>query len=236
MPSVILNTNLEPKTTIMKNLFVVILLTTLLYSCSSTQLVNNWKDPDTVLFHAYKVLIVGMTENETVREDFENKLKAAFDKRDVEAVRSLDLFDVQFTTAKQSEKQLSEVEGQLLDKDFDAILFTKVIGSEDKRTLRAKLSNVDRYLNTFQDDYLRHQGIYYEDDYYETFTVFHAETALYCICVGKERQTIWKAGIDITDPQNFQKSIDDYVKLVILAMEEQDLIFHKKEKNEVTGL
>lgn len=220
----------------MKSLIGITLLIIILNSCSSAQLVNNWKDPDTVLFHAYKVLIVGMTENETVREDFENKLKTEFEKRDVEAVRSLDLFDVQFTNAKQSEKQLSEVEGQLLDKDFDAILFTKVIGSENKKTLRSQLSNVEGYLNTFQDDYLRHQGIYYEDDYYETFTVFHAETALYCICVGKERQTIWRAGIDITDPQNFQKSVDDYVKLVVFAMEEQDIIFHKTKKKEITGL
>ena len=220
----------------MKKLLIIIFLAAFISSCSSTQLVNNWKDPDTVLFHAYKVLIVGMTENETVREDFENKLKAAFEQRNVEAVRSLDLFDVQFTNAKQSEKELSDVEEQLLDKDFDAILFTKVIGSEDKKTLRAKLSNVDGYLRTFQDDYLRHQGIYYEDGYYETFTVFHAETTLYCICVGKERQTIWRAGIDITDPQNFEKSVDDYVKLVVLAMEKQDLIFHKTENNEVTGL
>lgn len=220
----------------MKKLVIIIFLATFISSCSSIQLVNNWKDPDTVLFHAYKVLIVGMTENEVVREDFENKLKIAFEQRNVEAVRSLDLFDVQFTNAKQSEKELSDVEEQLLDKDFDAILFTKVIGSEDKKTLRAKLSNVDGYLRTFQDDYLRHQGIYYEDEYYETFTVFHAETTLYCICVGKERQTIWRAGIDITDPQNFEKSVDDYVKLVVLAMEKQDLIFHKTENNEVTGL
>lgn len=216
----------------MKKLIVYVLFITLLLSCSSVQLVSNWKDPDTTLFHAYKVLVVGMTENETVREDFENKLKAEFEKRDVEAVRSIDLFDVEFTSAKQSEKELTEVEDQLLEKDFDAILFTKVIGSEDKKTLRTKLSNVERYLNTFHDDYMKHQGIYYEHDYYETFTVFRAETALYCICVGKERQIIWRAGIEITDPQNFKKSVDDYVRLVVVAMEEQDLIFHKTEKND----
>lgn len=213
----------------MKNSIVIILLTTFLFSCSSTQLVTNWKDPETVLFHANKVLIVGMTHNETVREDFENKLKAAFEKQNIEAVRSLDLFDVQFTSAKKSENELAQVEEQLLDRDFDAILFTKVIGSENKKSLRSRLTNVEGYLNSFNDDYLNHQGIYYEDDYYDTFTVFHAETALYCICVGKKRQTIWKAGIDITDPQNFDKTVDDYVKLVLLAMEEQDLIFHKKE-------
>ncbi len=220
----------------MKKGILVLFLLLVAFSCSSTQLVSNWKDPDTVLFYANKVLVVGMTDNEVVREDFENKLTKKFEKRGVKAVRSLDLFDVKFTSSKQSEKELSEVEQQLLDKDFDAILFTKIIGSEDKKTLRRKLSDFERYSGMFKDDYIKNQGIYYEDDYYDVFTVFHAETALYCICVGKERQIIWRAGIDITDPQNFEKSVDDYVKLVMLAMEEQNLIIHKTEKNEVTGL
>ena len=215
---------------------LVILISALLFSCSSTQLVSNWKNPDIVLFDAYKVLVVGMTQNEEVRVNFENKLKREFEKRGVEAVRSLDLFDVEFTSSEQSEKELTEVEDQLLSKDFDAILFSKIVGSEDKQTLRTKLSNIEGYYDMFKDDYMKNQGIYYEDNYYDTYTVFHAETSLYCICVGKERQLIWTAAIDITDPKDFDKSVNDYIKLVVLAMEEQDLIFHKYRKNEVTGL
>lgn len=220
----------------MKKMILFIILTSFLMSCSSTQLVHNWKDPDTVLFHANKVLIVGLTENEMVREVFEKKLKAAFKERDIEAEKSLDLFDVAFTSSEKSEEELSDVEQQLLNKDFDAILFTKIIGSENKRTLKAKLSKIDILYNMFSDDYLEHQEIYYENDDYETYTVFHAETALYCICVGKERQTIWKAGIDIRDPKNFEKSVNDYIKLVVVAMEEQDLIFYKNKTNEIFGL
>lgn len=215
---------------------LIILAAFLLAGCSTTQLVSNWKNPDIVLFDAYKVLIVGMTQNEDVRIDFENKLKREFDKRGIEAVRSIDLFDVKFTSAERSEEELSEVEDQLLDKDFDAILFTKILGSENKQTLRTKLSEIEGYYDMFRDDYLQNQGIYQEDKLYDTYTVFHAETALYCICVGKERQIIWKGAIDITDPRDFKKSTSDYVKLVVLAMEEQDLIFHKTVKNEITGL
>ncbi|MFT6796044.1 MAG: hypothetical protein ACJART_001182 [Maribacter sp.] len=210
----------------MKKLILLLIFTSSLWCCSSAKLVSNWKNPDIVLFHAYKVLIVGMTENDSIRGDFESKVQAEFQKRNVQAVRSVDVFDVDFTTSKQSEVQLTEVEQQLLDKDFDAILFTKIIGSEDKKTLRTRLSNVDRYLYTFQDDYISHQGIYYEDSYYDNYTVFHAETALYCICVGKERETIWRAGFNITDLQNFKKTAAEYIKLMILAMEEQDLIFY----------
>ncbi|MRI00742.1 hypothetical protein GH721_09410 [Kriegella sp. EG-1] len=216
-----------------KKIVLIALISSLFYNCSSTQLVSNWKDPNTVLFHAYKVLIVGMTENKDVRVDFETKLQEEFDKRKIESMRSIDLFDVKFTSTKQSEKQLSEVEDQLLEKDFDAILFTKVIGSEDKKTLRTKISRAENYLNSFNDDYISHQDIYYKDDYYETFSIFHVETALYCICEGKERQTIWRAGIDITDPKNFNKSIDEYIKLVLLAMEDQNLIFHEKEESSI---
>ena len=51
---------------------------------------------------------------------------------------------------------------------------------------------------------------------------------MYCICPTKERELIWKGYIDITDPQSIDETLDDYVKLVILALEEQQLINLKK--------
>nr|WP_298927376.1 hypothetical protein [uncultured Allomuricauda sp.] len=204
--------------------------------CSSTSLVTNWKNPDIVLFDANKVLLVGMTSNEEARVQFETKLKDEFSKRNVESIRSIDLFDVEFTSSEKSEEELSEVEQQLLNKDFDAILFTKIIGSENKETFRKRMSNLDWSLNSFNDDYLEYQPIFYEDDYYEEFTIYHAETSLYCICVGKERELIWRGNIDIIDPINIDKTINDYVKLVVFALKEQDLIFRKEHRDEVTSL
>jgi len=198
----------------------------LLWGCSSTQLVHNWKNPEIVLFHANKVLIVGMTANQDAREAFESKMQKEFEKRGVESVRSLDLFDVEFTSAERSEQEISEVEQQLLDKDFDAILFNKVVGSEDRQTFKEKLESVNRLFFNFSDDYAGHQDMYYDGDYYSDFTVYHAETSLYCICVDKERELIWRGAIDITDPDNVKRSVSDYIKLVVLAMEEQQLIFY----------
>jgi hypothetical protein len=92
-------------------------------------LVENCKNPDIVLFDAQKVLIVGITNNEDARIKFENELKKEFDKRDVESMRSLDVFDLNFTDSRKTEKELDYFEESLLDKDFDAILLTKIIGS-----------------------------------------------------------------------------------------------------------
>ncbi len=198
-------------------------------SCSSISLVENWKNPDIVLFHANKVLLVGMAKNNDTRTHFETELLEEFKKRDVEAMRSIDVFDLSLTDSRKTEKELDNVEQSLLDKDFDAILLTKITGSEDREKFLKSIKRWDDHQARFNDDYLEHQGIYWDDNYYEKFTVYHAETTLYCICEGKERAMIWRGIIDITDPNDIDKAIEDYIKLVITAMENQDLIFISQE-------
>lgn len=219
----------------MKKLPVVLLL--LIFGCSDVSLVENWKNPDIVLFDAQKVLIVGITSDKDARIKFENELKREFDKRDVESMRSLDVFDVNFTDSKKTEKELDNFEESLLEKDFDAIILTKIVGVENRQTLKKSIDKLSRINDGFNEDYRRNQGVFYEEDYYHNFKVYNAETSLYCICSGKERSLIWRGSIDIMDPKNIDNTIDDYVQLVVLAMEEQDLIFRKEKQNdEVTGL
>ncbi|TLP71142.1 hypothetical protein [Maribacter sp. ACAM166] len=207
----------------MKKLVLVAII--LFMGCSSISLVENWKNPDIVLFNANKVLLVGMAKNAETREYFESELLNEFENRNIEAMRSIDVFDVALTNSRKTEKELDAVEQSLLDKDFDAILLTKITGSEDRENFLKSISRWDDHQSRFNDDYLEHQGIYYDENYYEKFTVYHAETTLYCICEGKERAMIWRGIIDITDPKNIDKAIADYIKLVVVAMEDQDLVF-----------
>ncbi|PIB38159.1 hypothetical protein [Maribacter sp. 4G9] len=204
---------------------ILSLFTVLLMGCSSTSLIENWKDPETVLFNANKVLLVGMTQNQEARNAFEGQLQKEFEKRDVEAWKSMDVFDVSFTNSKKSEEELDMVEQSLLDKGFDAILFTKITGSENRENFLKSMSRWEDGQVRFNNDYLEHQGIYFDEAYYENFKVYFAETTLYCICEGKERAMIWRGIIEIMDPSNVNKAIKDYVNLVVTALEEQDLIF-----------
>lgn len=204
---------------------ILSLFTVLLMGCSSTSLIENWKDPETVLFNANKVLLVGMTQNQEARNAFEGQLQKEFEKRDVEAWKSMDVFDVSFTNSKKSEEELDMVEQSLLDKGFDAILFTKITGSENRENFLKSMSRWEDGQVRFNNDYLEHQSIYFDEAYYENFKVYFAETTLYCICEGKERAMIWRGIIEIMDPSNVKKAIKDYVNLVVTALEEQDLIF-----------
>jgi len=94
----------------MKKLGIIALI--VLMGCSSAELVENWKNPDIVLFDANKVLIVGMTQDDDARDDYETKLYKEFTQRGVESMRSIDLFDVAFTSAERSEQELADVEQQ----------------------------------------------------------------------------------------------------------------------------
>lgn len=204
---------------------LIVILSLMFMGCSSISLVENWKNPDIVIFNANKVLIVGMAQNDDTREDFETKLQKEFTSRNVEAWRSIDIFDLSLTDSRKTEKELDDVEQSLLDKDFDAILLTKIIGSENRENFVKSISRWDDHQSRFNDDYLEHQGIYYDDNYYDQYTIYHAETTLYCICEGKERAMIWRGIIEITEPDNIDKAIKDYVKMIIVAMEDQDLVF-----------
>ncbi|WP_127142222.1 hypothetical protein [Flagellimonas marinaquae] len=197
----------------------------LLMGCSSTKLVGTWKNPDTVIFDAYQVLVVGMTQEDATRVEFETKFADALKSQGVDAVRSIDLFDVEFTSAERSEQELAEVEEQLLDKGFDAILFTKLVGTENRRTFKEHLNDMDKLFMRFSTDYLEHQDIYYDPEYYDTFSIYHAETSLYCICIGKEIELIWRGEVNVTEPNNINKAIDSYIKLVTKSMGEVDVIF-----------
>ncbi|NDV43202.1 hypothetical protein [Flagellimonas sediminis] len=203
--------------------FIIGLL--LLTGCSSTRLVGTWKNPDIVLFDAYQVLVVGMFRDDHARMEFETKFVDELKKQGVDAMRSIDLFDVEFTSSQRSEKEIEDVEEQLLEKGFDAILFTKVVGTENRSTFKEHLNNIDKMLVRFSNDYLEHQDIYYDPEYYDSFNIYHAETSLYCICVGKERDLIWRGEVDVTEPQNVEKAIDSYIKLITKSMGEQEVIF-----------
>ncbi|MBO0322974.1 hypothetical protein J0X14_11765 [Muricauda sp. CAU 1633] len=198
----------------------------LLMSCSSTKLVSTWKNPDIVLFDAHKVLVVGLAQDENIRMEFESRLADKLEEKQIEAMRSIDVFDVEFTSAQRSEEEIALVEQQLLDKDFDAILFTKVVATENKRTLKEKVHNIDRMFMRFSTDYLEHQDIYYDPESYDSFNIYHVETSLYCICDGKEMELIWRGDLDVTETVKVDKTIDTYIKLITDKMGEQEIIFY----------
>lgn len=209
----------------------LLLFLIVLSSCNSIDLVENWKNPTIDSYSSNKVLIVGMTQNIKARKQFESTLKEEYESRGVEAVMSLDRFDANMTTEHKTAEELKALENALIADGFDTILFTKVIGVEDKIMYKENFDDYDRTYKNFKEDYLMYQDAFYNPDYYYEYSIYHSVTSLYCICPTKDRELIWKGYIDITDPQSVKEIVNDYTRLIVVALEEQLLINPKTEIN-----
>lgn len=196
----------------------------LMMGCSSAELVDYWKNPEVDHYNPNKVFVIGVTPNVDARKMFEQELKQEFNLRGVEAVTSLERFDSSFGTERKTEEQLSDMESNLLQDGFDTILLTKIIGIEDREVYHSNYDSNNETYRKFREDLFMNQDIYYNPNYYNRYTVYHAETSMYCICPTKDRDLIWKGYVDIIDPQSINKTVNDYVKLIILVFEEQLLI------------
>lgn len=205
--------------------FVVIIVAVLFMGCASPKLVSSWKSPEADSYVVYKVLVVGMTQDENLRTAFETRLRDALRAKGFEAERSMELFDEEFTASEKTEADLDEVEQRLLAEGFDAILLTKVIGSENRETFRRRIGNIDNLYNQFSNDYLDNQSVYYDTNYYDTFKIYTAETSLYCICLERERALVWRGNINVAEPVKLEKTIDSYIKVIEDAMQKEAILF-----------
>lgn len=208
---------------IKKTLLITLALVTI-FSCTNTELIEYWRSPEADSFHMSKVLVIGMTPNIEARKQFESRVKKELKQKGIEAVMSLEVLEPTYSIENKSQKQIQVMDDILTSNFFDAILFTKVKGVED-RLVYSRDYKSKEYLDVkFKEDYFNHQDIVNNPKYYEEYKVFHAETSLYCICPQKARELIWKGYIDIVDPVSVEETVDDYVNLLLLALEEQELL------------
>jgi hypothetical protein len=193
-----------------------------LFGCSSSKLVNQWKNPETSAFMAGKILVVGISPDAEMRRAFESRLADELEKHDIIAVRSIDFFESSFTTSKKSEAQLNAIEAQLIETGFDAVLFSKVVGSQNKVTLVKAFREMENTFASFRDYYYENQDIYQRE--LESYKIYHTETRLYCICPHRKRELIWRGEIDVVAPYEVRRSLSDYIRTLRGIFEEQQLL------------
>jgi len=203
---------------------LLILLLTALYACDSTQLRDRWISPDASDYTLKKVFIVGLTNNEVAKAQFEKKLQKQLIERGIEASISLDKFDADFLESKKTDDELKALEHQLIQEGFDAVIFTKVAGIKNKIQYKKDYTNFDKNHKKFNEDFLMYQDQVFNPDAYQEYQVYNAETSVYCLCPTKDRTLIWKGYIDIVDPENIDQTVNDYSKLLILVLENDGII------------
>ncbi|GAK75516.1 hypothetical protein [Nonlabens ulvanivorans] len=206
------------------SIYAIAILVFGLVSCSDSELVENWKNPEVETFQAQKVLVLAISNDVENRQYFENRVVQQLINKGVNAINSDNFFDNNFTQRPQTENEVKALEDLLLHDGYDAILVSKVIGAEDKVTLIKSYQNFNKTFETFNEDYYSNQGLFDQNEQLESYVVYHAESVLYCICPEKERQVIWRASIDVTKLDSKKKAIKDYCKMLMWSLEDQELL------------
>jgi hypothetical protein len=210
----------------MKRLFTLLVFTVLFASCSSSRLVDEYINTESLNFQASKVLVVGLTPDGGLQRQFEYSLVNALEAENLTAVKSIDYFEVAADQIDQSEENLANLEKQLIDAGFDAVLFSKVTGQESKVTIVQSYRNIAKSFESFSDYYSENRPAY-RSGQTEDYPVYNTETSLYCLCPGTERDLIWRGKIDIVDPPRAATTIRDYVKTLLQALKKNNLLIAK---------
>lgn len=207
----------------MKYKITGVLLLLMLWGCSSTKLTDQWHSPNTPVYEANKVLVIGMSADNELRRSFEERLKAGLEKKNVMAVRSIDFFEASFNNDNKSEGELDAIEDKLLEAGFDAVLVSKIVGTENKVTMVQAYRGMVNDFQNFKDYYYSNQEIY-QSRATTSYKIYHSETSVFCICPGKERELLWRGTIDIVDPYDAERNVQDYVRTLLTTLEDNQLV------------
>ncbi len=207
----------------MKNI-IYLYFVLFLSGCSSTKMVDSWKSEEYTNYQPKKVLIVGITQNLTARKLFEDHLKNEFLSRNIEAVESFEVFESSFTSAKQTEEDITKEVEKLSNKGFDAVLISAVKGVDEKTTYSGDTFVRDYYWRRFGRYYYLYQDAYFVEGYYNKYKVYNIEAALYDLKSDNEKSLVWVASYNIVDPKKIDTTVNDYVSVIIASLEKEGYI------------
>ena len=202
----------------------ILLITLIQFSCGASKLSENWRNPEYDLFNPKNILVIGVTPNVEARTAFELQIKNELKLRKINALQSAIVFENSFQNSEQSKLEIQQQVDKLLSAGYDAILVSAVKGVDTNTMYGGSSPHSDYRLRKFIVYYLIYQEAYFKQDYYNQYKVFHIETNMYDLKKDSEKTLVWTGTFDIVNPHNVEKTIDNYVKVVIKSMEKEKLI------------
>lgn len=209
----------------MKNLYFLF-VALLVVSCSSTRMVDSWKNDAYTNFKPKRVLVVGITDHLTARKIFEKQLKEALQTKHIDAVESYNVFDSGFLNSKQSRADIEKAVKSFSDNGYDAVLISAVKGMDEKTTYSGDTFYRNYYWRRFGRYYYLYQDVYFVEGYYNKYKIYNVEASLFDLKSDRDKTLVWVASYKIVDPQKIETSVHEYVAAIIQALENENLIDH----------
>jgi hypothetical protein len=200
----------------------VLLAASALGNCKSTKLVASVKNPAYTGQHFKRVLVIGMSNNPAVRDDFEDAMANALKAQGVHAIPGHNIL----LRPKSAAKIPDYLKEQIKEHNVDAVITSRLVGVKNEVTyIPGQAYTVPfPYYNSFYGYYGAIYPQVYAPEYVREEKTVRVETNLYETSTA-EGELVW-SGISETfnpDPKKVDKAINAVVQVVVEELEKEGI-------------
>jgi hypothetical protein len=192
-------------------LFAVVLS---MAGCAASKIVNQWHDPAYSSAGFKQIVVIGVSKQASIRRSFEDEFVAQLKSVGTEAVPSYRFIKEE---GQAEEARLLQAVKQT---GADGAIITRLVRVE--RQTQVTPGHYDPFPTYgFYRWYSSAWGGYYEPPRVYNYEVYVSETSLYDL---RRDRLVWAGTVTTTDPGNISKEIRNYVKIVIDALTDKNLL------------
>lgn len=195
--------------------FLVTLATLLLAACSSTTVVDQWRDSDYAGPPLRTLLVIGMSKDPGRRRQFEDAMVSQIST--LEGASALASYKLLPSEDALEKEQIVEA---IAGRGIDAVLITRLV-SEDKRKRYVQPHSVGPTGYGYYGHYYRSYNDVYRPGYLTEDTIVTLETNLYSAAT---EELVWSGTTESFDPESATQIIDELAKLVVERLTKEKLL------------
>jgi hypothetical protein len=186
----------------------------MLAACASTELINQWSNPDYTAPSFKRVMIIGVSRQVGIRRTFEDEFAAQLKAAGVDALPSYQYI--------QEEGQVEEtrLKQAVAQAGADAAIITRLVRREQRTEVTPGFYQPAPAYG-FYGWYSSGWMGYYEPPRVYQYEVYISETSLYDMI---KNQVVWSGTAQTTAPGDINKEIKSYAEIMIRALKEKGLI------------
>jgi hypothetical protein len=197
----------------------IVFVLLLINGCATTTHIREWSSSDEFDRNFKKILIMGLVNNVSLRNDIEGEVIHAARKYNMKSINSMSMFPPELGKPFDDTER---VRTRLQESEFDGILTIALIDVTAERYIRPERKYVPLvYYNRFGNYYYRTYAQVYKKGYFALESKYFLETNLYEL---KNGSLLWSGRSFAFDPHDVEKFVPAYAKRLFKELLEKGVI------------
>ena len=191
----------------------------LINGCASTTHVREWSSSDLNDRNFRKILIMGLVNNVSLRNDVEGEVVDAARRYNLNGINSMSMFPPELGKPFDDTERIKV---RLQKNGFDGILTVAIIDVSAERYVKPETKYVPLvYYDRFTNYYYRTEALVYKPGYFSLQARYFLETNLYELKAGK---LVWSGRSFAFDAQELERTLPSYAKKLLKELLKKDVI------------